>query len=220
MNSVKSYIICAIVAIACQASHAASQVVPEGMRVAYTYTGNDLVYAYSFGGREGYTNLSPAQAPGVRFQLLFDDYLPEGEVFRYITGTPYVLEAHIALAVDTSGNISAWDVSAARNEGSYQVFRSFSVFDKVADYTERFNPSFSGETVTFNLGNPGRWTISLVPSFGEPPAYLVTPKWIGDGRGWTISMLVPEPEAYAMTLIGLLMVGGMAKRRAPRTGQL
>lgn len=211
MKHAKQFAIAAVTAIALHAAHATSTTVPQGMLVSYQYTGKLFTAKQST-----YSNQStPYSDPSsyIRFEFQLADYLPTGQTTS-IAGNAVGPRDHPygQVVVNDAGEITAWNLSeswggpwgyASLNTqfkmGTPELTLDPNVYSHI-DGIDFASNSYYGD-VTYNVNTPGHWTVSLVPSPGLPlPA-------------------IPEPETYAMALIGLLMVGGMAKRQARRASQ-
>ena len=223
MKQIKQWAMAALLTLTTLASHAAGAPAPAGTWVAYTYTGNNLT------NRVGYTP-SKYELPGVSvnetindrgigIDLLIPTYLEPGQTTRYrYAGTPYNNRAFdIELSTDDSGNIIAWDVSTGAGEGSYWEVGTRSG-PAAKDFDSYFSSMSYSSNYRWNAGTPGSWSRALVSSDAAWTYIYGSRVDTLTGRLFAVVVL-PEPETYALTLIGLLMVGGMAKRQARRTGQ-
>jgi len=219
MKQLKQWASVALLSFASLASHAAGAPAPQGTWVAYTYTGQNLTTrAFDVSSMWGQpsSGVESVNRIGVGFDVLLPAYLAPGESIH----AQYTQEwdgkgFDITLSTDDSGNIVAWDVSSWVGLGPYWKLSTRSG-PNASDH-DNYRTTRGTSEYFSNQGSPGSWTVALVD--GEYP-WAYPSRRLDGATGRSFSVLVlPEPETYALTLIGLLMVGGMAKRQASRTGQ-
>jgi len=207
MKHAKQFAIAVVTTIVVHAAHAASATVPEGMVVSYQYTGNLFTAKLSSYSKQTTPYSNPSSY--IRFEFQLADYLPTSQT-TLIAGNVLGPLGHPSgrVAVNDMGEITAWNLSeswggpwgyASLNTqfkmGTPELTLDPNVYSHI-DGIDFASNSYYGDDVTYNVNTPGHWTVSLVPAPRSPlPG-------------------VPEPETGALVLIGLLMVGAMAKRHA------
>jgi len=142
---------------------------------------------------------------------------PTAEILDGTKGTPY----SVAQLTDVLGNtfVVAIDVNTTGAAG--ETLRLFEVWDTTTN-TRLYH--YNGDTVIGNVNNNGNgyadWTLGIVNLAGLPSTdgILFHAQWLNASDGAESFFLVntnaiPEPETYAMMLVGFGLLGFVARRR-------
>ena len=146
---------------------------------------------------------------------------PTAQVADGVQGTPYTV-AQLTGVAGTSFTV-AIDVNTASGGETLQLFE---VFDKTTN-TVLYN--YVGPTLIGNISNNGNgygdWTLGLISLAGlaSTDQILFHAVWSGASDGAESFFIVPgnpipEPETYAMMLVGFGLLGFVARRRKQGLG--